>query len=49
MELSVLDRTGHIQIPRDALDEMGIHGKAHMRVELDDGKIILIPYSKEKD
>ena len=49
VELSVLDRTGHIQIPRDALDEMGIHGKAHMRVELDDGKIILIPYSKEKD
>jgi ABC-type glutathione transport system ATPase component len=40
-ELAVVDRTGRLQIPRDILDSAGV--RSQVRVELDDGRIVLTP------
>ncbi len=46
-ELAVLDRSGRLQIPKEHLEAMGLHGGDRVKVELDDdGKgIRLIPPS----
>ena len=49
VEVAVMDRTGRVQVPREYLDELGIHGRAHMEVELKDGKIVLIPHGKDAE
>jgi ABC-type lipoprotein export system ATPase subunit len=41
MELAVLDRTGRLQIPREYLESIGIHGRDKIRIELEEGKIVL--------
>ncbi len=46
IEVAVMDRTGRVQIPRDTLDQLGISGRAHMQVELDNGRIVLIPHQQ---
>ncbi len=40
-ELAVLDRTGRLQLPREYLAAIGIHGRGMLKAELDDGRIIL--------
>jgi ABC-type lipoprotein export system ATPase subunit len=40
-ELSVIDRTGRIQIPREYLEALGLKGSNKIKVELDEKRIIL--------
>jgi len=40
-ELAVIDRVGRLQIPAEYLKAIGIEGKGVLRVELEDGRIIL--------
>ncbi|MDK2903566.1 MAG: hypothetical protein PWQ93_1485 [Clostridiales bacterium] len=42
-ELAVLDRAGRLQIPREYLEALGLDGVNKIKVELEDGKIVLIP------
>ncbi len=42
-ELAVLDRAGRLQIPHEYLKSLGIDGKGMLRVELEDGHIVLYP------
>ncbi len=42
-ELIVLDRSGRIQLPREYLDALGIEGRSKVKVQLDDGKIVISP------
>jgi hypothetical protein len=42
-ELAVVDRVGRLQIPHEYLKSLGIDGKGMMRVELEDGHIVLYP------
>jgi len=42
-ELIVLDRSGRIQLPREYLDELGIEGRGMVKVQLEDGKIVITP------
>ncbi|MDD4797034.1 MAG: ABC transporter ATP-binding protein [Eubacteriales bacterium] len=41
VELAVVDGTGRLQIPHEYLDEMGVKGKAKLRVEMQDGKVVI--------
>lgn len=41
VELTVLDRAGRLQIPRDYLEALGLKGSNKIRVELDKERIIL--------
>lgn len=40
-ELAVLDRVGRLQLPREYLEQMGIKGRSMLKVEMEDGRIIL--------
>lgn len=40
-ELAVLDSAGRLQIPREYLAEIGINDSNKLRIELEDGKIVL--------
>ncbi|MBP1542567.1 MAG: ATP-binding cassette domain-containing protein [Oscillospiraceae bacterium] len=42
-ELSVLDRAGRLQIPKEYLEELGIKGGDKVRVELEEGRICIYP------
>ena len=42
-ELAVVDRAGRLQIPHEYLKSLGIDGKGMIRVELEDGHIVLYP------
>ena len=42
-ELTVLDRSGRIQLPREYLDALGIEGRSKVKVQLEDGKIVISP------
>ncbi|MBO1515248.1 ABC transporter ATP-binding protein [Metabacillus bambusae] len=42
VELAVIDRAGRIQIPRDYLDSIELGESNKLRVELEDGKIMLV-------
>lgn len=42
-ELSVLDRAGRLQIPKEYLEELGLKGGDKVRVELEDGRICIYP------
>jgi len=44
-EYAVLDKAGRVQIPRELLDEAGIEGNK-VKIELNDGKIVLLPMEK---
>ena len=42
-ELAVIDRAGRLQIPQEYLQAIGVSGKGMLRVELEDGHIVLYP------
>ena len=42
-ELAVLDRSGRLQLPHEYLMALGIHGRDKVRVELDNGRIVILP------
>lgn len=46
-ELSVLDRSGRLQIPREYLNALGLKEKNKIKVELDGKRIILMPPDEE--
>lgn len=41
-ELIVVDRTGRLQIPASYLEALGLKGKNKIKVELEDGRIVLV-------
>ncbi|HZJ58197.1 MAG TPA: ABC transporter ATP-binding protein [Clostridia bacterium] len=41
-ELAVLDRAGRLQIPREYLERLGMSDAKKVKVELEDGKIVLL-------
>lgn len=43
VELSVMDKAGRLQIPKEYLESIGMDGKNKIRVELEEGRIILYP------
>ena len=42
-ELTVLDRAGRLQIPKEYLEELGLKGGDKVRVELEEGRISIYP------
>jgi ABC-type lipoprotein export system ATPase subunit len=42
IELTVLDRAGRLQIPREYLDSLGLSDKNKIRVEMESGRILLL-------
>lgn len=46
-ELVVLDRVGRLQLPKDYLNALGLKGGDKVRVELEDGKILILPKDSE--
>lgn len=42
-ELAVLDRAGRLQIPREYLEALGLDGVNKIKVELEEGRIVLTP------
>lgn len=48
-ELTVVDRAGRVQLPREYLDALGVTGKKKLRTCLEEGRIILIPDEKERN
>jgi ABC-type lipoprotein export system ATPase subunit len=43
VELAVVDRAGRLQIPREYLEALGLKGSSKVRVELEEGRILLLP------
>jgi ABC-type lipoprotein export system ATPase subunit len=43
VELAVVDKVGRIQLPAEYLSSLGIKGSNKIKVELEEGRIILIP------
>ena len=48
-ELIVMDRAGRIQIPKEYLEKLGLAGKNKLKVEIEDGQIIIKAPSQEKN
>lgn len=42
-ELAVVDKVGRVQLPAEYLSALGISGRSKIKVELEDGKIVLVP------
>lgn len=42
-ELAIVDSAGRLQIPQEYLEALGMTGKNKIKVELEDGRIVLIP------
>ena len=42
VELAVVDGTGRVQIPREYLASIGIHGKSKVKVEVEDKRVVLL-------
>ena len=40
-ELIVVDNTGHLQVPRDYLKAIGINGKSRVKIDMEDGKVVI--------
>lgn len=45
-EVSVLDRAGRLQIPKEYLEELGLRGGDKVRVELEDDRISIYPRTR---
>lgn len=43
VELAVVDRAGRLQIPKEYLEALGLHGRNKIKVELEGKRIVLIP------
>lgn len=48
VEYAVLDKAGRLQIPAGCLDTEGFKGSSKVRVELEDGRIVLYPPDERK-
>ena len=48
-ELIVMDRAGRIQIPKEYLEKLGLAGKNKLKVEIENGQIIIKAPSQEKN
>ncbi|SCH15118.1 Lipoprotein-releasing system ATP-binding protein LolD [uncultured Ruminococcus sp.] len=48
-EFVVMDRAGRVQLPREYLDSLGLQNKNKVRVELEDGKIIIEPVKETEE
>jgi ABC-type lipoprotein export system ATPase subunit len=46
VELAVVDKTGRLQIPGDYLKVLGIEGRNKVKVELEEGKIVIYPQNE---
>ena len=44
-EYAVMDKAGRLQIPREYLEQLGLSGKNKVRVDLEEGRIVLTPPS----
>jgi ABC-type lipoprotein export system ATPase subunit len=42
-ELAVVDKVGRVQLPAEYLSALGISGRSKIKVELENGKIVLVP------
>ena len=40
-----MDKAGRLQIPREYLEQLGLSGKNKVRVDLEEGRIVLTPPS----
>ena len=45
-EVIVVDRVGRLQLPSEFLEELGFNGEERVKVEIEDGRIILTPYKR---
>ena len=48
-ELTVVDRAGRVQLPREYLEALGIAGKEKLKTHMEDGKIVLTPVREEAE
>jgi len=48
VEYAVIDRAGRLQIPSDMLQSVGIKDSNKVRVQLEDGRIVLLPPEEKK-
>lgn len=46
-ELTVVDKSGRVQLPKEYLDALGVTGKEKLRTHLEEGRIVLTPEGKE--
>ena len=48
-EFVVMDRAGRVQLPREYLDSLGLQNKNKVRVEMEDGRIIIEPVREPEE
>lgn len=48
-EFVVMDRAGRVQLPREYLDSLGLQNKNKVRVEMEDGRIIIEPVREAEE
>ncbi|WP_079909150.1 ABC transporter ATP-binding protein [Paenibacillus sp. 32352] len=48
VEYAVLDRAGRLQIPGDMLQSIGVQSSNKVRVQVEEGRIVLLPPEEEK-
>lgn len=49
MELLTVDASGRVLIPKKVLEQLGINTQAQLSLEIEEGRIILQPISKEAE
>lgn len=42
-EFIVVDNFGRLQLPKEATEHLGLHGKARVRIEIGGGRVVLLP------
>lgn len=47
-EVIVVDRVGRLQLPSEFMEQLGLNGEERMKIEIEDGRIILTPYFDHK-
>lgn len=48
VEYAILDKAGRLQVPSDYLERIGVRNTNKLRVELGDGRIVLLPPEEEE-
>lgn len=46
IELAVIDSAGRLQVPQEYLQAIGLHNENKVRIELEEGRIVLLPPDK---
>ncbi len=49
VEMAVVDKAGRLQVPGEYLEALGVKGKSMVRVELEEGRIVLYPPEGKAD